>query len=97
MQQMRRFLDVDSRGRVSVARFGFKDTQLLAVQNDDGSITLEEVVPLTRAEIEHFTDPAATRCKEVLFSEIDFVLDLGEMLSIVSSTEEISSDFLKLP
>ncbi len=59
MQQMRRFLDVDSRGRVSVARFGFKDTQLLAVQNDDGSITLEEVVPLTRAEIEHFTDPAA--------------------------------------
>ena len=56
---MRRFLDVDSRGRVSLAKFGFKDTQLLAIQKEDGSITLEEVVPLTKAELEHFTDPKA--------------------------------------
>ena len=40
-----------------MAKFGYRDTQLLAIQNDDGSITLEEVVPLTRAELEHFTDP----------------------------------------
>ena len=57
MMQTRRFLEVDNRGRVSLAKFGYRDTQLLAIQNDDGSITLEEVVPLTRAELEHFTDP----------------------------------------
>ncbi|MBT8217790.1 MAG: hypothetical protein HKN74_02155 [Acidimicrobiia bacterium] len=57
--QTRRFLDVDSRGRVSLAKFGYKNTQLLAIQDEDGTITLEEVVPLTRAELEHFTDPAA--------------------------------------
>ncbi len=67
--QTRRFLDVDSRGRVSVAKFGFKDTQLLAVQNDDGSITLEEVVPLTRAELEHFTDPAAMEALQRAWNE----------------------------
>jgi hypothetical protein len=55
--QTRRFLDVDSRGRISLAKFGYRDTQLLAIQQDDGTITLEEVVPLTRAELEHFTDP----------------------------------------
>ena len=42
--QTRRFLEVDSRGRVSLAKFGYRDTQLLAVQHDDGRITLEEVV-----------------------------------------------------
>ena len=69
--ETRRFLDVDSRGRVSVAKFGFKDTQLLAIRNDDGSITLEEVVPLTRAEIEHFTDPGAMEALQRAWEQVD--------------------------
>ena len=67
----RRFLDVDSRGRVSVARFGYKDTQLLAIQNDDGSITLQKVVPLTMAELEHFADPAAVEALRRAWNQVE--------------------------
>ena len=68
--QTRRFLDVDSRGRVSLAKFGYRDTQLLAIQDDDGTITLEEVVPLTRAELEHFTDPKSIEALQRAWDQV---------------------------
>ena len=61
---------MDSRGRVSLAKFGFRDTQLLAVQGDDGTITLEEVVPLTRAELEHFTDPGSIEALQRAWDQV---------------------------
>ncbi len=50
--QQRRVLDVDDRGRVSLARYGLKDTQVVVEQTSDGGILLHEAVVMTPAEAE---------------------------------------------
>lgn len=52
-------LDVDSRGRVSLARFGIKDTQLVVEELPDGGVALHPAVVMTPAEARHYTDPEA--------------------------------------
>lgn len=52
-------VDVDSRGRVSLARFGIKDTQLVVDELDDGGIAMHPAVVLTPAEARHYSNPQA--------------------------------------
>lgn len=52
-------VDVDSRGRVSLARFGIKDTQLIVEPLEDGGIAMHPAVVMTPAEARHYTNPEA--------------------------------------
>jgi hypothetical protein len=49
-------VDVDGRGRVSLARFGIKDTQLVVEELDDGGVVLHPAVVMTPAEMRHYTN-----------------------------------------
>jgi hypothetical protein len=55
----------------TIADSAQRPTQLLAIQDDDGTITLEEVVPLTRAELEHFTDPKSIEALQRAWDQAD--------------------------
>lgn len=52
-------VDVDSRGRVSLARFGIKDTQLVVEELEDGGIAMYPAVVMTPAEARHYANPEA--------------------------------------
>jgi len=52
-------VDVDERGRVSLARFGIKDTQMVVEELEDGGIALHRAVVMTPAEARHYANPAA--------------------------------------
>lgn len=52
-------VDVDSRGRVSLARFGIKDTQLLVEELEDGGVVMHRAVVMTPAEARHYSNPEA--------------------------------------
>jgi hypothetical protein len=52
-------VDVDARGRVSLARFGVKSTQLVVDRLPDGGLVLHQAIALTAAEAAHYRDPAA--------------------------------------
>lgn len=53
MSKQRVKVDVDARGRVSLARFGVKSTQLVVDSLPDGGLVLHEAVALTPAEAAH--------------------------------------------
>jgi len=52
-------VDVDSRGRVSLARFGIKDTQLIVEELEDGGLAMYPAVVMTPAEARHYANPEA--------------------------------------
>lgn len=52
-------VDVDSRGRVSLGRFGFKSTQVVVDQLEGGGLVIHEAVALTLAEAAHYSDREA--------------------------------------
>lgn len=52
-------VDVDERGRVSLARFGIKDTQMVVEELEDGGIALHRAVVMTPAEVRHYANPQA--------------------------------------
>lgn len=52
-------VEADSRGRVSLAKFGIKDTQLVIEQLGDGSLAIHPAVVLTAAEARHYSNPEA--------------------------------------
>lgn len=64
MSKQRVIVDVDARGRVSLARFGVKATQLVVDSLPDGGLVLHEAVALTPAEVAHYRDPAAVAALE---------------------------------
>lgn len=64
MTQDRVIIDVDARGRVSLARFGLKATQLIVESLPDGGLVLHRAVALTPAEAAHYRDPAAVAALE---------------------------------
>ncbi|HUP17938.1 MAG TPA: hypothetical protein VM848_18055 [Acidimicrobiia bacterium] len=59
MTDRRVVIDVDARGRVSLARFGLKDTQIVVDPLPDGGLALHPAVALTPAEAAHYSDPSA--------------------------------------
>jgi len=63
MTKQRVIVDVDARGRVSLARFGVKSTQLLVDSLPDGGLILHEAI-LTPAEVAHYRDPIAVAALE---------------------------------
>jgi hypothetical protein len=54
-----RVIDVDRRGRVSLARFGIRDTQLIVEELDDGGVALHPAIVMTPAEARHYANPEA--------------------------------------
>jgi hypothetical protein len=64
MSNQRVIVDVDARGRVSLARFGVKSTQLVVDSLPDGGLVLHEAVALTPAEATHYRNPAAVAALE---------------------------------
>jgi len=57
-------IDVDERGRVSLARFGFRSMQVVVDSTDDGGLVLHPAIALTPAEAAHYGDPEAVRLLE---------------------------------
>ncbi len=54
-------LDVDPRGRVSLARFGFKNTQIVVDHLPGGGLVVNKAVVMTPIEAAHYADPEAVR------------------------------------
>jgi hypothetical protein len=52
-------VEADSRGRVSLAKFGIKDAQLVIEELVDGSLAIHPAVVLTAAEARHYSNPQA--------------------------------------
>lgn len=71
MSKQRVIVDVDARGRVSLARFGVKSTQLVVDSLPDGGLVLHEAVALTPAEAAHYRDPAAVAMLDRGLSDAD--------------------------
>lgn len=59
MTERRIIIDVDARGRVSLARFGLKDTQVVVSSLPDGGLTMHPAIVMTTAEARHYNDLAA--------------------------------------
>lgn len=55
----RTIIEADARGRISLAKFGIKNTQLVAESTGDGGVILHPAVVLTPAESRHYSNPAA--------------------------------------
>lgn len=53
-------VEADSRGRISLAKFGIKDTQLIIEELGDGSLAIHPAVIMTAAEARHYGNPQAT-------------------------------------
>ena len=70
MSKQRVIVDVDARGRVSLARFGVKSTQLVVDSLPDGGLVLHEAVALTPAEVAHYRDPDAVAALERGLSDV---------------------------
>jgi hypothetical protein len=69
--ERRTIIDVDARGRVSLARFGLKDTQLVVDRLPDGGLVLQQAVALTPAEAAHYRDPAAVAALERGLADVE--------------------------
>jgi hypothetical protein len=54
-----RVIEVDRRGRVSLARFGISDTQLIVEELEDGGVALHPAIVMTPAEARHYATPEA--------------------------------------
>ena len=67
----RSVVDVDARGRVSLARYGFKDTQLVAEEIEDGGLVLYPAVLLTPAEVRHLGSPEAVDALERALASVE--------------------------
>ncbi len=52
-------VEADSRGRISLAKFGIKDTQLIVEELTDGSLAIHPAVVMTAAEARHYSSPQA--------------------------------------
>ena len=52
-------VEADSRGRISLAKFGIKDTQLIVEELTDGSLAIHPAVVMTAAEARHYKNPQA--------------------------------------
>jgi hypothetical protein len=57
-------VDVDDRGRRSLARFGFRSMQVVVDSTEDGGLVLHPAIALTRAEAAHYGHPEAVRLLE---------------------------------
>jgi len=60
-EHRRAILDVDDRGRVSLAKFGFRSMQVVADSTSDGGLILHPAVAMTPAEAAHYQNPDAIR------------------------------------
>ena len=58
-RSQRILLDVDKRGRVSLAKLGIKDTQLVAELLADGGVALHPAIVMTPVEARHYSNPDA--------------------------------------
>ena len=60
----RLIVDIDDRGRLSLARFGFRSMQVVIDSTDDGGVIIHPAVALTAAEAAHYGNPEAIRLLE---------------------------------
>lgn len=64
-------VDVDERGRVLLARFGLKGTQLVVDQLPDGGLVLHRAVALTPTEAGHYLNPEAVSALDRALREVE--------------------------
>ncbi|MEX0698283.1 MAG: hypothetical protein WD354_00990 [Acidimicrobiia bacterium] len=88
MTDRRIIVDVDERGRVSLARFGLKDTQVVVSSLPDGGLTMHPAVALTTAEARHYNDPGA---QEALERGLEDAKD-GRVRRLVLRSDSLASD-----
>lgn len=71
MADRRTIVDVDARGRVSLARFGLKDTQLVVDRLPDGGLVLQQAIALTPAEAAHYQNPEAVEALDRGLADVE--------------------------
>ncbi|MEX2278505.1 MAG: hypothetical protein WEA76_00295 [Acidimicrobiia bacterium] len=71
LDRKRSVIDVDARGRVSLAKFGLKDTQVVVEETEDGGLMLYPAVVLTPAELRHLADPDAVAGLEAAMESVE--------------------------
>lgn len=71
MTDRRTIIDVDARGRVSLARFGLKDTQLVVDRLPDGGLVLQRAMAVTPAEAAHYQNPKAVDAFERGIADVE--------------------------
>ena len=64
-------IDVDERGRVSLARFGLKSTQVIVEQLPDGGLVINRAVALTPAEAAHYLNKNAVAALDQALGEVE--------------------------
>lgn len=60
-EHRRAILEIDDRGRVSLAKLGFRSMQVVADRTSDGGLILHPAVAMTPAEAAHYQSPDAVR------------------------------------
>lgn len=71
MTDRRTIIDVDARGRVSLARFGLKDTQLVVDRLPDGGLVLQQAMAVTPAEAAHYQNPEAVEALDRGLADVE--------------------------
>lgn len=62
--QSRAVIDVDDRGRVSLARFGIRGMSVVVDSLPDGGVIIQPAVVMTESEAAHFKNPKAVTALE---------------------------------
>ena len=62
--QRRAVIEVDDRGRVSLARFGIKGMSVVVDSLSTGGVIIQPAVVMTESEAAHFRDPEAVSALE---------------------------------
>jgi hypothetical protein len=70
-QSRRVILDVDSRGRISLARFGYKSGQLVVDELADGGLVIHRAVALTPVEAAHYLNEEAVAALDRAMAEVE--------------------------
>jgi hypothetical protein len=70
-QGRRVIVDVDGRGRVSLARFGLKSTQLVVDEFPDGGLVIHRAIALTPVEAAHYLNQTAVAALDRALAEAE--------------------------
>lgn len=64
MRERRTVIEVDDRGRLSLAKFGIKSMSVVVESTGGGGVLIQPAVVMTEAEAAHFRNPEAVSALE---------------------------------
>lgn len=82
----RTIIEADARGRISLAKFGIKNAQLIAESTGDGGVILHPAVILTPAEARHYSNPSAIEgLREAQLAASEGQVERGDIRAVENS------------